>query len=186
MHLLTQTIKLIIQLKAHVIETVFVLKIFLQINYAYIKKIFDQTYQIMNHIIFINLNFVASATTILRRNIRNLNFAKSIAFFSKWIISRQSVFKKTVIKFETDIKNFQQRYFQSRTETFFSANNISLNRKFSFLAFKLASHFFENVYNKFIRDRSQFQFTSTNSLDLSSISEMKDRRNSSVFYKQIK
>ena len=52
----SQIIKLTVQLKAHVIEAAFALKVFLQTNYAYIKKISDQTRRVMNHIIFINLN----------------------------------------------------------------------------------------------------------------------------------
>ena len=82
-------------------------------------------------------------------------------------------------KFETDIKNFRQRYFQPKIKTFLSANNISSNKKFSFFAFKFASRLFENAYSKFIHDRNQFQFTSTNSLNLSSIFE-------SISHKQIK
>ena len=60
-----------------------------------------------------------------------------------------------MIKFKIDIENFRQRYFQLKTKTFLSTNNISLNRKLSFFAFKFASRFFESVYNKLIRDRSQ-------------------------------
>ena len=130
----------------------------------------------MNHIIFINLNLVSSAATISRRDIRNSKFVESIIFFSKWVISRQSVFKKTMIKFETDIENFRQRYFQSKAKTFFSADNISSDKKFSSFAFKSASRFLENVYSKFIRDQSQSRFTSTNSLDLSSVSEVREKQ----------
>ena len=130
----------------------------------------------MNHIIFINLNFISSATTISKRNICNLKSIESIAFSSKWVINRQSVFKKTMIKFKIDIENFWQRYFQSRIKTFFSANNISLNKKFSSFTFKFASRFLENVYCKFIRDQNQSRFTSTNSLNLSSISEIKEKQ----------
>ena len=140
----------------------------------------------MNYIIFINLNFVASTTTISRRNTRNSNFIESIVFSSKWIISRQNVFKKTMIKFEIDIKNFWQQYFQSKAKTFFSADNILSDRKFNFLAFKFASRFLKTIYNKFIRDRSQFQFISTNLLNLSLIFEVKDRQGLSIIHKQIK
>ena len=89
-------------------------------------------------------------------------------------------------KFETDIKNFRQQYSQSRTETFFSTDSISSERKFSFLVFKFLSRFLRNVYNKFNRDRSRFQFTSTDSLDLSSIFRFKSRRDLSITHKQIK
>ena len=114
----------------------------------------------MNHIIFINLNFVASAA-ISKQNTRNSKFAELIAFSSKWIINRQSVFKKTMIKFEINIKNFRQQYFQSRTKTFFSANNISSDRKFNSFALKFTWRFLKTIYNKFTRDRSQFQFILT-------------------------
>ena len=140
----------------------------------------------MNHIISINLNFVASATTISRRNIHNSKFVESIVFSLKWIINRQSFFKKTMIKFKIDIKNFRRRYFQLKAKTSFSMNNISLKKKLSSLAFKISSRFLKNVYNKFKRDRNQSQFTSTNSLNLSSVSEVKDRRDSSIVQKQIK
>ena len=128
----------------------------------------------MNHIIFINLDFAAA--TISRRDIHNFDFVESIVFFSKWVINRQSVFKKTIIKFETNIKNFRQRYFQSRIETSSSADNILSNKKFNFLAFKFSSRFLKSVYSKFIRDQNQSQFVSTNQLNLSSIFEIKEKQ----------
>ena len=176
MHLFSQALKLTIQLKTNIIEAAFALKIFLQTNHVYIKKILNQTRRIINHIISINLDFVSSATTISRRNTRNSKFVKSIVFSSKWIISRQSVFKKTVIKFKTDIENFRQRYFQLKTKTFSSADNISSNKKFNFFALKFESRFLKSVYSKFIRDQNQFRFTSTNSLNLSSISEVRRKQ----------
>ena len=59
-----------------------------------------------------------------------------------------------MIKFKIDIKNFRQQYFQSKAETFFSANNISSNKKFSSLTFKLASRLLKTIYNKSIHDRN--------------------------------
>ena len=170
----SQALKLTIQLKAHVIKAAFALKVFLQTNHTYIKKISDQTRRIMNHITFINLDPVATTTS--RRNTRNSDSAESIVFSSKWIISRQSVFKKTMIKFETNIENFRQRYFQSKAKTSPSTNNISPNKKLNPSALKLSSRFLKNVYNKFIRDQSQFRFASTNSLNLSSISEIREKQ----------
>ena len=142
----------------------------------------------MNHIISINLNFAAA--TISRRDIRNSDFVESIVFSSEWIISRQSVFKKTVIKFETNIENFRQWYFQPRAKTSSSANNISSDRKLNSSALKLSSRFLKSVYSKFIRDQSQFRFASADSLNLSSIFEIRKKQfniseainSSSVFF----
>ena len=60
---------------------------------------------------------------------------------------------------------------------FFSADNILSDKKLNLFAFKFASRFLKNVYNKFILDQSQFRFTSTNSLNLLSVFEVREKQN---------
>ena len=86
------------------------------------------------------------------------------------------MFKKTVTKFEADIEDFRQQYFQPKAETSFSANSTSSDKKLSPSAFKLSSRFLRSAYNKFIRDQNQSRSASANSLNLSSIFEVKEKQ----------
>ena len=186
MHLAPQAVKLAVQLETHVIGAAFALKAFLQTDHAYTKEVSDQTRRVVNHITSTNLDLAASAATTSRRDTRNSESAEPIAFPSKWVISRQSLFKKAVTKFETDIENFRQRYFQPRAETPPSADSTPSEKKLSPPALRPPSRFLENVYSKPSRGRSRSQSTSANPLDLSPVPEVKGRRDPSVAHKQNK